>query len=163
MKRLLSCLVAAMLIAPVVRAQTTIVADVRAAIAKNDLKGGDELLAKFRQANGTTPDALEALVVARPRCARRRRQRSRRALLAGYSPARGGHVADPSAREDPHLQTALGAAIETEGKAMAAAGQRASGVIFLRNSSIATAPRRFAGAFKRTSTCSASKVNPRRR
>ncbi len=61
MKRLLWCLVAAMLIAPVVRAQTTIVADVRAAIAKNDLKGGDELLAKFRQANGTTPEALEAL------------------------------------------------------------------------------------------------------
>ena len=48
-------------IAPVVRAQTTIVADVRGAIAKNDLKGGDELLAKFRQANGTSPEALEAL------------------------------------------------------------------------------------------------------
>ena len=28
---------------------------------RNDLKGGDELLAKFRQANGTTPEALEAL------------------------------------------------------------------------------------------------------
>ena len=61
MKRLLTFLVAVMLIAQVVRAQTTIVADVRAGIAKNDLKGADELLAKFRQANGTTPEALEAL------------------------------------------------------------------------------------------------------
>src|SRR5262245_18015672 len=62
MKRLLSVVVAAMMIAPVARAQTTtIVADVRAAIARNDMKGADALLAKFRQANGTTPEALEPL------------------------------------------------------------------------------------------------------
>jgi thiol-disulfide isomerase/thioredoxin len=33
---------------------------------------------------------------------------------------------------DPHLSVALGAAIETEAKAMAATGQRASAVLFLR-------------------------------
>ena len=47
MKRLMTFLVAAMLIAPAARAQTTIVADVRAAIAKKDLKGADALLATF--------------------------------------------------------------------------------------------------------------------
>ena len=132
MKRLLWCLVAAMLIAPVMRAQTTIVADVRAAIAKNDLKGGDELLAKFRQANGTSPEALEALSWL-----------GRGALAAGDNERAAKYSQDtrqlvvamlPShpLEKDPHLQTALGAAIETEGKAMVAAGQRAGGVMFLR-------------------------------
>ena len=132
MKRLLSCLVAAMLIAPVVRAQTTIVADVRAAIAKNDLKGGDELLAKFRQVNGTTPEALEALSWL-----------GRGALAGGDNERAAKYSQDtrqlvvamlpkPPLDTDPHLQTALGAAIETEAKAMVAAGQRAGGVLFLR-------------------------------
>ena len=131
MKRVLSCFVAAMLIAPVVRAQTTIVADVRAAIAKNDLKGGDELLAKFRQANGTSPEALEALSWL-----------GRGALAAGDNERAAKYSQDTRKLvvamlpkrplDDPHLQTALGAAIETEGRAMVAAGQRAGGVMFLR-------------------------------
>src|SRR5262245_42313320 len=61
MVRLLISLVAVPLFASVAPAQTTIVADVRAAIAKNDVAGADQLLAKFRQTNGTTPEALEAL------------------------------------------------------------------------------------------------------
>jgi thiol-disulfide isomerase/thioredoxin len=132
MKRLLACFAAVVLTAPVVLAQTTIVADVRAAIARNDLKGGDELLAKFRQANGTTPEALEAL------------SWLGRGALAGGDNERAARYAQDTRRlvvamlptrsldADTHLQTALGAAIETEGKAMVAAGQRASGVMFLR-------------------------------
>ena len=61
MKRLIICLIAAILFTSTARAQTTIVADVRAAIGRNDLKGADDLLTKFRQAQGTTPEALEAL------------------------------------------------------------------------------------------------------
>jgi len=132
MKRLLAFLVATLLIAPALRAQTTIVADVRAAIAKNDLKGADTLVAKFRQANGTTPEALEALswlgrgaLAAGDNEAAVRYSQDTRQLVVAVLPTR------PLA-SDPHLQTALGAAIETEGKALAAAGQRASGVLFLR-------------------------------
>src|SRR5580765_5420405 len=117
MKRLFALTVAALLLTPVVRAQSTIVADVRAAIAKNDLKGADELLAKFRQAQGTTPEALEGLSWL-----------GRGALAAGDNERAAQYSQDtrqlvvamlPShpIEKDPHLQTALGAAIETEGKA----------------------------------------------
>jgi cytochrome c biogenesis protein CcmG/thiol:disulfide interchange protein DsbE len=132
MKRVLSCLVAGMLIAPVVRAQTTIVADVRAAIANNDLKGADELLAKFRQAQGTTPEALAALswlgrgaLAAGDNERAARYSQDTRQLVVAMLPTR-------PLDKDPNLQTALGAAIETEAKAMVATGQRASGVLFLR-------------------------------
>ena len=132
MKRVLTFLVAVMLIAPVARAQTTIVADVRAAIAKNDLKGADELLAKFRQSNGTTPEALAALSwLGRGALASGDNERAAqysqetRRLVIAMLPSRPLNT-------NPPLQTALGAAIETEAKAMAATGQRAGGVLFLR-------------------------------
>jgi thiol-disulfide isomerase/thioredoxin len=131
MKRILASILVISFSA-IASAQTTIVADVRAAIGKNDLKGAADLVAKFRQANGTTPEALEALSWV-----------GRGALAAGDNPGatrysqetRGLVVAmlpsHPLAA-DSHLQTALGAAIETEAKAMAATGQRAGGVLFLR-------------------------------
>jgi len=132
MKRLMTFLVAAMLIAPAARAQTTIVADVRAAIAKKDLKGADALLATFRHANGTTPEALEALswlgrgaLAAEDNDGAVRYSQETRQLVVAMLPTR------PLA-SDPHLQTALGAAIETEGKAMAAVGLRAGAILFLR-------------------------------
>lgn len=132
MKRLLALTVAALLLTSVVRAQSTIVADVRAAIAKNDLKGADDVLVKFRQAQGTTPEALEALswlgrgaLAAGNNELAARYSQDTRQLVVAMLPSR------PLA-SDPHLQTALGAAIETEAKAMVAAGQRASGVLFLR-------------------------------
>jgi thiol-disulfide isomerase/thioredoxin len=132
MKRFLIFSIAAILFGPVVHAQTTIVADVRAAIAKNDLKGADELLAKFRLANGTTPEALAALSwLGRGALASgdnegavRYSQETRRLVIA-MLPAR-------PLSTNPPLQTALGAAIETEAKAMAATSQRAGGVMFLR-------------------------------
>jgi thiol-disulfide isomerase/thioredoxin len=132
MRRLLSVVVAVMMIVSVARAQTTIVADVRAAIAKNDMKGADALLAKFQQANGTTPEALEALswlgrgaLAAGDNQSALRYSQDTRKLVLAMLPTR-------PLESDPHLQTALGAAIETEGKVMVATGQRASGVLFLR-------------------------------
>jgi hypothetical protein len=38
-----------------------IVSTIRAAIAANDFAGADDLLRNYRQDNGTTPEALEAL------------------------------------------------------------------------------------------------------
>jgi len=131
MKRLLT-LAFVVLLAPGVRTQTTIVADVRAAIARNDLNGADALLAKFRQANGTTPEALEALswlgrgaLAAGDNERAARYSQDTRQLVVAMLPKR-------PLDSDAHLQTALGAAIETEGKAMAATGLRAGAVLFLR-------------------------------
>jgi len=135
MKRLLISLVAVTLSVSVARAQTTVVADVRAAIAKNDLKAADALVAKFRQANGNTPDALEALswlgrgaLAAGDNQTATRYSQETRQLVVAMLPTR------PLAT-DTHLQTALGAAIETEGKAMAASGLRSGAVLFLRQQS----------------------------
>lgn len=132
MKRLMAFLVAAMLIAPGTRAQTTIVADVRAAIAREDMKAADALLAAFRQANGTTSEALEAMswlgrgaLAAEDNDGAVRYSQETRKLVVAMLPTH------PLAA-DPHLQTALGAAIETEGKAMAAVGLRAGAILFLR-------------------------------
>ena len=132
MKKLLVVVFATILAAPAALAQTTIVADVRAAIAKNDLKGADALLAKFRQGNGDTPEALEALswlgrgaLAAGDNEGAAKYAQDTRRLVVAMLPAR------PLA-SDTHLQTALGAAIETEGKAMAATGLRAGAILFLR-------------------------------
>ena len=131
MKQLLA-IIAALQLVTIGNAQTTIVADVRAAIAKNDLKGADELLAKFRQAQGTTPEALAALswlgrgaLAAGDNERAARYSQDTRQLVVAMLPTR-------PLEKDPNLQTALGAAIETEAKAMVATGQRASGVLFLR-------------------------------
>lgn len=132
MKWLLTSVVAAMLSASVAHAQTTIVADVRAAIGRSDLKGADELLTRFRQTQGTTPEALEALswlgrgaLASGDNALAVRYSQDTRRLVVAMLPKQ------PLAA-DPHLQTALGAAVETEAKAMAATGQRASAVLFLR-------------------------------
>ena len=138
MKRLLTRLVAVIPVIPVIfvasgaHAQTTIVADVREAISRNDLKAADDLLAKFRKDRGTTPEALEALswlgrgaLAARDNDhAVRYSQETRRLVVA--------MLANRSLDADRSLPVALGAAIETEAKAMAASGQRASAVLFLQ-------------------------------
>jgi thiol-disulfide isomerase/thioredoxin len=113
-------------------AQTTLVADVRAAIGRNDLKAASELVAKFRRDQGTTPEALEALSWV-----------GRGALAAGDNDAAVRYSQETRALAvvllrnraldaDKPLPTALGAAIETEAKAMAATGQRATAVLFLQ-------------------------------
>src|SRR6185295_3121473 len=104
----------------------------RAAIGRNDLKAADALVVKFRADQGTTAEALEALSWL-----------GRGALASGnndlavkYSQeTRQLAVAMLTTRPldaDKHLPVALGAAIETEAKALAASGQRASAVLFLQ-------------------------------
>ena len=96
MKR--SVFVAGLLVASPCRAQTTIVADVRAAIAKNDLKGADQLLAKFRQAQGTTPEALEALSWLGRGALAGGDNEARRPLRTGHASARRRDAAQRLAR-----------------------------------------------------------------
>jgi thiol-disulfide isomerase/thioredoxin len=132
MKTLAGCVLGMVLTMVVAHAQTTIVADVRAAIGRNDLASAASLLAKFRQDHGTPPEALEALSWL-----------GRGALAAGDNNRAVAYsqetrrlavamLATRSLDADTHLPVALGAAIETEAKAMAATGQRASAVLLLQ-------------------------------
>ena len=114
-------------------AQTpTVVADVRAAIARSDIKAADEIVAKFRREQGTTPDALEALswlgrgslAAGDNAGALRYAQETRRLAVA--------MLATRALDAERHLPTALGAAIETEAKAMTATGQRPAAMLFLQ-------------------------------
>ena len=109
-----------------------LVAAVRAAIAAQDLPRGEALVTEFRSSHGVTPEALDALSWL-----------GRGAYAAGQLDA-----ADRYAREtytltvaalrsakldaDSHLQTALGAAIETQALVGAARGARSEAVYLLR-------------------------------
>jgi thiol-disulfide isomerase/thioredoxin len=118
----------------------TIVGEVRTAIActawpcspKQDLSGGEAILKQYRAAHGTTSEALEAL------------SWLGRAALAGNQPDKAGaYAADTYAlavaalktrtlADDPHLEIALGAAIEVQAQALADRGGRSDAVYFLR-------------------------------
>jgi thiol-disulfide isomerase/thioredoxin len=135
MRRLTTCLGALTLVmslAPASSAQTTIVAEVRAAIARKDLAGAADLAQKFRKDHGSTAEGLEALSWV-----------SRGWLAAGDNEAATKYaketeqlavamLAQRPLDADRHLPIALGAAIETEAKAMAATGQRASAISLLQ-------------------------------
>jgi thiol-disulfide isomerase/thioredoxin len=133
MKRVLACFgVAIVLTSGVAFTQTTLVADVRAALARNDIAGANRLVVDFRRDQGTTPEALEALswvgrgalAIGDNDAAVRYSQDTRQLVVA--------MLKNRALDRDPHLAIALGAAIETEAKAMAATGQRASAVLFLQ-------------------------------
>jgi thiol-disulfide isomerase/thioredoxin len=125
-----SC-VLGLLVASAVGAQTGVVADVRAAIGRNDLEAAAALVRTFRAERGTTPEALEALSWV-----------GRGTLAAGDNAGATkvaqevetlvvAMLANRSLDADTHLPVAMGAAIETEAKAMAASGDRAAAIRFL--------------------------------
>jgi len=132
-RRVLAPLVVAVLLAmsAVSSAQTTIVEDVRARIGKSDLAGAERLANQYLADHGSTPEALVALSWVG------------RGWLAANDNDKAGRVAQQthelvlrvlqtrSLDADTQLPTALGAAIETEAKALAATGQRASAVRYL--------------------------------
>jgi cytochrome c biogenesis protein CcmG/thiol:disulfide interchange protein DsbE len=122
----------ALLAASAAGAQTSIVADVRAAIGRNDLAAATTLVQAFRAERGTTPEALEALSwVGRGRLAA---GDNAGATTVAQDVERSVIVmlANRSLDADTHLPVAMGAALETEAKAMAADGNRAGAVGFLR-------------------------------
>jgi len=114
-------------------AQTTIVADVRAAISRGSIGDAEALVDRFRAEAGDTPEALEALSWV-----------GRGALAVGDYPKAAQYaerteqlvLAALKTRPldlEPHLPIALGAAIETEAKAGVATGQRASAIRLLQD------------------------------
>ena len=114
-------------------AQTTIVADVRAAISRGSIDDAEALVDRFRTEAGDTPEALEALSwIGRgalatedyPKAAQHA-ERTEQLVLAALKTR--------SLDLEPHLPIALGAAIETEAKALVATGQRASAIRLLQD------------------------------
>lgn len=131
MKRLL--VVAMLALAGVVpSAQTPIVADVRALIANADLAGAERVANEYRSRNGNTPDALVALSwVGRGALAAGDNDKASRIASQTHTLVLEA-LKSRTLDADAVLPIALGAAIETEAKAMAATGQRASAVSYLR-------------------------------
>jgi thiol-disulfide isomerase/thioredoxin len=111
---------------------TDIIAAVRSALGTNDLSRAKRLVQSFRDENGTTPEALEALSwVARGMIAAHR-------LREALAYAREAHrlavrrLKRASLDSDPHLGAALGASIEVLAQGMAKSGRRAEAVWFLK-------------------------------
>jgi thiol-disulfide isomerase/thioredoxin len=105
-----------------------IVADVRAALTRNDLAGAERQVAEFRQRNGDTPEGLLALswlgrgALDQKRFAEAERYAAETVRLVG--------ALQPGA--DRRLGLALGAAIEVRAGVLAGQGQRAEAVSYLR-------------------------------
>jgi len=132
MKRLTMALGLCVVLAAGTLAQTTIVADVRTAIGARDLAGAAALVDKFRKEHGTTAEALEALSwVGRGELAAGNNDRATTVSQETRELA-VAMLAKRPLDADTHLPVALGAAIETEAKALAATGQRAAAVLYLQ-------------------------------
>ena len=111
---------------------TDVVAAVRAAIASQDLTSGEARLNDFRSTRGTTPEAIEALSwLARGALAAQQLDLADR-YASETSTLAVAALATRKLTEDTHLQTALGAAIETTALVRVQRGQRSEAVYFLR-------------------------------
>jgi thiol-disulfide isomerase/thioredoxin len=111
----------------------SVVADVRAALGRGDLASAEALVERFRGQAGNTPEALEALSW----LGRGALTVEDYAKAAQYAERTEELVLDAlksrALDAEPHLPTALGAAIETEAKSMVATGQRASAILLLQD------------------------------
>ncbi len=113
-------------------AATDIVKEVRAAITAHDLPRGERLLNEFRSAEGNTPEALEALSwLGRGALAAGELDAADRYASDAYALATAALPAHPLA-DDPHIEIALGAAIEVQALVDAQRGARSEAVIRLR-------------------------------
>ena len=128
----LALLSATLALMPVLLSAQALVKDVRAAIGKNDLAGADALVSKYRAESGTTSEALAALSWL-----------ARGALASGNLDKAERYARDTerltleklktqSLASDANLATALGAALEVQGKVLVESGQRASAVKYLQ-------------------------------
>ena len=110
----------------------SVIADVRAAIAKGDLAGGEQVLAAYRAAHGTTPEALEALSwLGRGALAAKQLDKAEDYALQTYDLC----VEALKTREmdaEPRLPIAIGAAIEVRAHVHAQRGARADAVHLLQ-------------------------------
>jgi thiol-disulfide isomerase/thioredoxin len=125
--------VSVLVLLPVAASAQTLVRDVRAAIARNDLPAAEALVTKYRADSGTTPEALAGLSWL-----------GRGALAAGQHDAANRYARETerltlerlrtaTLASDPNLVTALGASLEVQSRVLAETGQRASAVKYLQD------------------------------
>ncbi len=119
--------------APTVVAQTpTLTAAVRAAIAKQDFPGAEQLVANDRKARGVTPDGLEAMSwLGRGALAAQRWDAADTYARDTYAlavAALKGRTMD----QEPHLPIAIGAAMEVRAQVAAHRGERSEAVAMLQ-------------------------------
>lgn len=109
-----------------------LVPTVRAAIAKQDFKAGEALVAEYRKAKGITPEMVEAVSwLGRGALAAKQYDHATDYANETYTLVRGLLVSR-GLDDEPRLPIALGAAIEVLGQARAATGARSEAVAFLR-------------------------------
>ncbi len=113
-------------------AAPSVIADVRAAIARNDFAGGERVLAAYRKEKGTTPEALEAMSwLGRGALAAKQLDKANAYAEQTYDLA----IAALKTRrmdDEPRLPIAIGAAIEVRANVAAQQGKRADAVQFLQ-------------------------------
>lgn len=110
---------------------TNVIADVRAAIAGGDFAGGERLLAAYRTARGTTPEALEAMSwLGRGALAARQLDKADAYAEQTYDLCLAA-LKTRKMDDEPRLPIAIGAAIEVRAHVAAARGARADAVHFL--------------------------------
>ena len=121
-------------------AQTTIVRDVRVAVnctdwpcsPKEDFSGAEEILRRYRAANGDTSQALEALSwLGRAALAGNKLDRAQAYASDAYDLSLAA-LKTRALDRDQSLELALGAAIEVQAHVRAAQGRRSDAVYFLR-------------------------------
>src|SRR5262245_60571942 len=111
---------------------TNIVASVRAAIAANDLPRAESVLTQFRSTQGTTPESIEALSwLARGALAAKQLNQASQYAAQTYDLVLA-QLKQRRLETEPNLQTALGAAIETQALVLVQQGTRSEAVTLLR-------------------------------
>ncbi len=109
-----------------------LIADVRAAIAKGDFAGAEQLIAAHRTGKGTTPEALEALSwLGRGALAARQFDQAENYALETYDLCVEA-LKTRKMDDEPRLPIAIGAAIEVRAHVHAERGARADAVYLLQ-------------------------------
>ncbi len=107
-----------------------LIADVRAAIAQADFARAEAMVTQYRSAHGATAEAIEATSwLARGALAAKQLDKASQYAAETYREAAG---AFNPAGSNPHVETALGAAIEVQALVRATRGERSDAVYFLQ-------------------------------
>ena len=110
-----------------------IVADVKVALARDQVPQAIEIVRSYRASGGVTPEVVEALSwIARAEFIRKDVVKADQYAQESYKLAQSQLKTHPLA-QSANLQTAFGAAIEVEANVMAMRGERTAAITYLRD------------------------------
>lgn len=116
-----------------------VVDDVRAALSQQNFAAAESALQSYKTAHGATPEYLEALSwMGRGYLAAQQPDAAERYAKEAEAGVRA-QLVKRKLDSDPHLATAMGAAIEVEAQVQAARGKQAQAVALLRRALVAYA------------------------